>query len=130
MLIPLGRIIGHIMFPTPRSPSPLASLQNLVSQTAQCPYLRNNIRQLTDCIINFHLTSLAMPLICKVFYFVCCNERIIDKWIQIVGMMHIDDFNARFQVLFTRNRILGTMVVPICKLAVTIRFLYRSDQQG
>ena len=96
MLIPLRGIIRYIMLPAPGETTPSATLQDFISQTAQRPYLRDDIRQFTDSIVNLNLTTFAMPFVHKVFHPGRCDKRIVDERIQFISMMDIDNLDAGF----------------------------------
>ena len=117
------------MFATPRETAPVTALQDFIAQAAQCPDFRDNIGQLADGIIQFHLTTLAMPFIRKSLDGIGCHERVINERIQVVGMMYVDDLYTRLHIFGLRSGSTPIMVIPVGKLAAAIYFLYRGEQQ-
>ena len=130
MLIPLWCIICHKMFTAPRKPSSLTVFQNFMSQTPYSPYLSSRITQFTKCIINFHLASLLMPFFCEILYFTSGQERIINKRIILVSLMHINNAYASFQIFSLWSWFRAVVIITVCKLPVKMNGFHRSNNHS
>ena len=105
----------------------------LTVETVERPKLRKVFGEFTCCVIHFQSKILLVCIGCQIFkgFDVRIEIGVVDKRINILGMVNVDDIGTRLFCCCDFHRCVGSpaMVIPVAKFVLPVDNPEGGDQQ-